>query len=57
MDNLFEVQNDKKDILNKVCYKLINQPNSSYRKLLLQNLTYNQDFVSGTMDRCSVMLC
>lgn len=31
------------EIISKVCKRLINQPNSSYNKLWLQNMTYKQD--------------
>lgn len=47
----------KDDIINKVCNKLINQPNSTYSKLWLQNMTYSQDSLSGTKNRYDVRLC
>lgn len=31
------------DLVDKVCKKLINRPNSTYSKLWLQNMTYQQD--------------
>ena len=34
---------EKWDIINKVYSKLVNQPNSSYNQLWLQNITYQQD--------------
>ena len=38
---------ERSDIISKVCSKLINQPNSTYNKLWLQNMTYSQDVKNG----------
>lgn len=40
-----ERQEEKEEIISLVCDKLIKQPNSTYSKIWLQNMTYNQDVV------------
>ena len=46
LSRMVDSQKDNKqkwDIINKVYSKLVNQPNSSYNQLWLQNITYQQD--------------
>jgi hypothetical protein len=46
----------RNEIIDKVCKKLINQPNSTYNKLWLQNMTYRQD-VQNNASPYDIRLC
>lgn len=46
----------RNELISKVCKKLINQPNSTYTKLWLQNMTYSQD-VRNEVSPYDVRLC
>jgi hypothetical protein len=46
----------RNEIIDKVCRKLINQPNSTYNKLWLQNMTYLQD-VQNNASPYDIRLC
>ena len=46
----------RNEIIEKVCNKLINQPNSTYNKLWLQNMTYCQD-VQKNASPYDIKLC
>lgn len=48
---------DRDDIIEKVCNKLINQPNSTYTKLWLQNMTYSYDVANNVTNKYDVRLC
>lgn len=48
---------DRDDIIKKVYHKLVNQPNSTYSKLWLQNMTYNYDVAHNDHSKYDVRLC
>lgn len=49
-------EKEKWDIIDKVYYKLCNQPNSTYNQLWLQNITYQKDKKTGASPY-SLRLC
>lgn len=53
------IKNDEaqKEIIDQVYAKLINQPNSTYSKLWLQNMTYTYDIANNNTSRYDVRLC
>ncbi len=56
MVNSLKDEKEKWDIINKVCLRLCNQPNSDYNKLWLQYITYQQDKKEGK-SRYDMRLC
>ena len=56
MVNSLEEEEEKMDIVEKVCNKLASHPNSTYTKLWLQNMTYVYDMQKGK-NRFSIPLC
>lgn len=49
--------NERDDIIKKVYHKLVNQPNSTYSKLWLQNMTYSYDVAHNDSSKYDVRLC
>lgn len=56
MVNSLDDEEEKMDIVEKVCNKLSSHPNSTYTKLWLQNMTYVYDMQKGK-NRFSIPLC
>mgnify|MGYP003407642884 CR=1 FL=1 len=56
MVNSLDDEEEKMDIVEKVCQKLSSHPNSTYTKLWLQNMTYVYDMQKGK-NRFSIPLC
>lgn len=56
MCNSMKDDKERNEIISKVCGKLIHQPNSTYSKLWLQNMTYSQD-VKNKVSPYDVRLC
>lgn len=56
MCNSLKDDSQRNEIISKVCGKLIHQPNSTYTKLWLQNMTYSQD-VKNKISPYDVRLC
>lgn len=56
MVNSLDDEEEKMDIVEKVCNKLASHPNSTYTKLWLQNMTYVYDMQKGK-NRFSIPLC
>lgn len=50
-------EEERTDIIRKVCDRLYSQPNSTYSKLWLQNMTYSHDAMTGNVSRYDVSLC
>lgn len=56
MVNSLDDEEEKMDIVEKVCNKLASHPNSTYTKLWLQNMTYVYDMQQGK-NRFDIPLC
>lgn len=56
MVNSLDDEEEKMDIVEKVCQKLSSHPNSTYTKLWLQNMTYVYDMQKGK-NRFDIPLC